>query len=78
MTRRRKTAPDRKDFHRRWRIALANAEMSEVEWSEANGLTPSHVGQVARGQRESARASALMLTFIEQQERTLARRLAVA
>jgi predicted transcriptional regulator len=63
---------------KRWRVALAEAEMTESAWAEAVGVTQSHVGQVVRGDRESDRLMQKITEFIAEQERALAHRLKVS
>jgi hypothetical protein len=61
---------------KRWRVALAEAGITETEWAIHHGVTQSHVGQVVKGGRDSARLTEVILAFIEDQERNLAKRLA--
>lgn len=76
MSLRRKTAHD-PDLRRRWRVALAHAELTESEWARERGLTPSHVRQVTAGDRESAVLEPEIRAFIAARERMIAAELQV-
>ncbi len=72
MSRARKVA--RVSLTQRWRVALANAGINQVEWANRNGWTEGHVSQVISGKRESAAVVTAALVFIDEQERLIAQR----
>lgn len=77
MTRQRKARAGSAALKQRWRTALADAGISEADWAEREGLTKSHVSQVIRGDRTSARLMEKALAFIADREKLLAKRLGV-
>ena len=75
MARQRKARAGSAALKQRWRTALADAGMSEAQWAESEGLTKSHVAQVIKGDRQSARLMEKAMAFIVAREKVLAKRL---
>lgn len=71
---RRPTVP----LGRRFRTALANAELTITEFAEANGWTRTHVIQVVEGKRESARVCEAVELFVVKEEKAIAARAGAA
>jgi hypothetical protein len=63
---------------RRFRTALANAELTITQFAEANGWTRAHVIQVVDGKRESARVCEAVELFVVREEKAIAARAGAA
>lgn len=75
MARRRKGRLADPSLHKRWRLALTDAEMTETEWADARGFTQSHVHQVVKGDRRAELLLDEIERWIEERERMIGARL---
>lgn len=75
MKRLRKGTKESGVLKQRWRTASADAGPSESAWSERERVTKSHLAQLIKGDRQSARLTEKVLAFIGEREALLAKRL---
>ncbi len=64
------------DLHRRWRVALADAETNAEAWAITRGISGNHLREVVLGLRKSEHLLRDVIDFVEVRERMIAKRVA--
>lgn len=63
------------DLRRRWRVVLADAELTEKAWAESRGVSGNHVREVVLGLRKSDHVLREVIDFVRTRERMIAKRI---
>lgn len=65
-------------MRRRWRTALADAEMTEKAWAESIGVSSQHVSEVLFNGRAGEAVMRRAIAFVQAREQLIAKRVARA